>query len=1085
MFLKSITLHGFMSVRESKTTSFEYHKKSTRTNDNIFINYLNDIEFISAFSFIFDPHHESNKNCQKFIHPRAKGDSFVEIHFWRSREEISENYDWLCRKELTLKRTLQNPKNIHINRKKYSTKSFHDSLLQLGFQSINKLLLHRLMDLEIDKLSSFNGEDFWNIIMKIIECEELIEMAERKEGVVKKEILKEKYNEVANIITKQLPKKFQLRDEIRERIKINRHFFTLYYILTERRTQVFERLKKFYSEEQNRVLPSVRNLLMEQLNTQKRINLEEMISERSHLKALEELIDDLSLVSDNYNIESIPISQFFELINSCNFGSEKVINHSSLIASWKIFLKNAKENGNLELEIENLKPFLRNASYLDVFNEFEEESFEVDFTSVQINEVEAAKNKMKLASTMIELRKKFFQIISEVQTLTIQGCFDQMLPCTLFEIEKIIQNDSTLKEDFIGPVFKFFNKNTKSFDSAFWHNIEEIANIILFRKTTTAHTFIEQFKLKAIKNSGDPLKILPDYKFKICCIDDIVEKSYDDDIHNNESLRSMKDLISKETPSSIRKIMKTLLHEFLIIQDEDYEPNESCKNFKIIEINNEKVVKTHFRNSTRIVTNSNIVWDELERSPIDVIQEIYEKVLQQVKVSLEIDKIENLQNEMRMMSKQERKDAIKNFSKRIFNIKEKRKFPNEFGILTQIIDDPNLSQKIDEWSLHELEMQVNESTFNLFVNNKIDDFVEGVKEDVALKLLTGCNYFTFGSNKKSEIVINTKLTELKNILSNNEPEHLHLNQIERSAEFMVNYRENPKECCDIFLKYGKFQMKKSEMQNLIEELIATLVIAHDPKTSPMFFHQEIYNDNVDKNIDELINDIKELRQQLINLNEERTIELRRLSLVEYKKLVDSIGNVQRYAEQEDFSPLQVKRRAYPLMNIIVVKILKDTIGNFTTTYNHVLSDYINDSELFFFTNPKQGINGGNFSWNCLDLSQLKAIEFAESWKNDKMKNSLESAVRQKIKGLLLILYIINYISAFKFLILSDKVFENFDDGLKEKFYDILKAISPYVQIIIFKNDNQDESIQVPNPQIEESPEEMDVDYNIDDISVIS
>jgi hypothetical protein len=60
-------------------------------------------------------------------------------------------------------------------------KNFHESLLQLGVENINNIFIHRLLSADVRKLDILNGEDFWNMLMRIIECEELIEMAERRE----------------------------------------------------------------------------------------------------------------------------------------------------------------------------------------------------------------------------------------------------------------------------------------------------------------------------------------------------------------------------------------------------------------------------------------------------------------------------------------------------------------------------------------------------------------------------------------------------------------------------------------------------------------------------------------------------------------------------------------------------------------------------------------------------------------------------------------------------------------------------------------------------------------------------------------
>jgi hypothetical protein len=63
----------------------------------------------------------------------------------------------------------------------------------------------------------------------------------------------------------------------------------------------------------------------------------------------------------------------------------------------------------------------------------------------------------------------------------------------------------------------------------------------------------------------------------------------------------------------------------------------------------------------------------------------------------------------------------------------------------------------------------------------------------------------------------------------------------------------------------------------------------------------------------------------------------------------------------------------------------------------------------------------DYSWNNFDATRIKGMNILETWKENATK--IPSDIRQTIKGLLLILHLINYTPNLKFVILSDKLFE--------------------------------------------------------------
>ena len=205
----------------------------------------------------------------------------------------------------------------------------------------------------------------------------------------------------------------------------------------------------------------------------------------------------------------------------------------------------------------------------------------------------------------------------------------------------------------------------------------------------------------------------------------------------------------------------------------------------------------------------------------------------------------------------------------------------------------------------------------------------------------------------------------------------------------------------------------------------------------------------------------EYHERLFHVKKEKNFRLENLTEKSYTKLVESIRKVPMYAEQEVFMPLEVKKRAYPLMNFLVVKMLRDTVHHFKTSYNMIFSDYLTQSSLFFYTHGDVGeVDESQFSWNCFDMTRLKSIDFVDKWESGHKSNIGIEKIKQ-IKAFLLILHIINYISIFKFIIVSKKIFEELSPTLAQKLKTFLETVSTYVQIIVV-GERQEEPMNTSN-----------------------
>ncbi len=222
------------------------------------MNYVEEIDFITGFSLIFDPTFDSTYNFNSFITRSSTCDPFVEVALrCQHGADDKSKYRWvskwtfplitfhgilifqLFQNELKLKRNLSHPKVLIVNNKKIAIEEFHEAITALGFISIEKLHIHRLLDSEVSKLSYLVGDDLWNILMKIIACEELIEMVERKQGTYKRRVLKRTFENLTDKVSQILPKKLKLRDDIKTQLKLRNDFFALLHINQERLGEVF------------------------------------------------------------------------------------------------------------------------------------------------------------------------------------------------------------------------------------------------------------------------------------------------------------------------------------------------------------------------------------------------------------------------------------------------------------------------------------------------------------------------------------------------------------------------------------------------------------------------------------------------------------------------------------------------------------------------------------------------------------------------------------------------------------------------------------------------------------------------------
>lgn len=69
---------------------------------------------------------------------------------------------------------------IIINDKSMDVNTFHKTIASLGFITVGRFHMHRLLQNEIKLLGMYTGDDLWNLVLKVNECDDLLEVNEVK-----------------------------------------------------------------------------------------------------------------------------------------------------------------------------------------------------------------------------------------------------------------------------------------------------------------------------------------------------------------------------------------------------------------------------------------------------------------------------------------------------------------------------------------------------------------------------------------------------------------------------------------------------------------------------------------------------------------------------------------------------------------------------------------------------------------------------------------------------------------------------------------------------------------------------------------
>jgi hypothetical protein len=925
----------------------------------------------------------------------------------------------------------------------------------LGFVSIESLCVHRLLDAEIVKLGCLVGDDLWSMLMKIIACEELIELMERKNGMVKKRALKRTYNNYAEKVVQILPKKIELKKNIQTQLTLQNHFFGLLEIIQNRQNVILTHQVQFLDDTIDPLNTQLKEAYFVQhkkerefaATCQKRENIRNLrfSSEKVH-NNIDEAISEISFFSP----PSFCFEDFLDIFQDLNNTKVSDISENNLeLAGWKILLKESENEEDLMLlnntievgkEVNNILNEYKNEIEKDI--SLLEERMESLNSEVFLNDMkEHFQNEKKILTLnseddIIRLRAKIADALVRINEAAFVVQISPQLKSDLITVEDLVYCDEDLKEFYLGPLFKFLEPSTLS--CKFWPQLINAANLILFKTAEAAlrTTFIF-YELKS--NSSCTL----------IGIDKFLENIPKNAEQENDYVTA-KSLIKSDVEEPLKLVLAFILGKFVIADKEISNLTVTCYDETFSTI-------YHEGSSSVIGQLPNSIWSKYGSNPIKALQEFYSYLEKRNNYSEQIKNYESVRIEARNELKRQKlsilNKSIRQKAKKIFDtilhymlLSRKHQFNNSnIQSFQELIGC--VATDMEGWDVEVLKNEMNQLNKNL----KYD------KEDInPLKILQ-----TFISNQTLQLFedINEDSYNAKNKAAKEKLRTLqkfhknmgdNISQMYKTSIELINkiYLEDSNDQ-EMNAKFGYAYAQKCLINMLADYMKSCAKSSIVTKSKHEIF--EKYQ-NKDDNV--VLEKLAEVHGNLFKEKNEKNLRLTNLTADSYTKLKESIEKVPKYAGEEVFTPLEVKKRAYPMMNFLVVKMLRDTVHHFKVSYNVIFSEYLSQSSLFFYTHGEinEELEEDKFSWNCFDMTRLKSLDFVDKWENHKSKINNEKI--KQIKGFLLILHMINYISIFKFIIVSSKIFEELNESLEMKIRAFLKTISTYVQVIIIEENRE-------------------------------
>lgn len=889
-----------------------------------------------------------------------------------------------------------------------------------------------------------------------------------------------------------LPLKLQVRDKIRSYQKLTREFKTLMFIINNRKVKILAKekaaidisLENLATEinERNKALVELKfkdtenklkhekqkelyELLQEKTNDLRGKILKISINQTSPENLREIALEQHKRLSEQHKTSSQILEELEALANNGTRSLSEKQTQIEII-KWKLLLKETKNETLLQMNLKQLDLELNSAkSSLSYYRESLQEIIaEIAILKAEMQmgpldlgnlkdtarihhelKLDLTRQILKFDSKILEFQKNYLNISEEMAVVTILGQTDISTVKTLSAIEDFVNKHKDLSVDYLGPVLKYL-KADPEIDIKMWGQLKTVVNIILFSRGSTARK-VNRMLVDSGINLGS---------YAFLGIDEFVPSAYNPPGEElAKKIKSAELLVPDDV--IIKNILKQLLREFILINEEDLGVDEHSMSPTMIVYSSAGIITE----TNQLVTFQSALPSYAESknmSPIDVLQNIYNSVKNRL---TEVEKIAynktlKLKLEERLQDEEEKyqemfkslnnieaeSESIAAFQQILTALEMKIDLENQFHLkvaqtreLTEMTR--NTERKIRTWDADKLSEMLQRMQLELFEEEKKSTEVKQAVEIKRKQLKNSIEIMEI--HKQLLMSCFSSVDELTESSSANKTdfvklyqEHLDVydNQLKGINEDLLKVPEaveiDPQLDLDIFESRCRFYKQRGELDVVVSVM-----------KQCMKDIDEIDETNCDQSAYELRKVSNETIKERINdcvlklQHQKQSSSIDSVTTDQYGHLVESIKRVREYCESPDQAPIlrnKIAARTFPVINKVIVKMLKDAVHNYSLAFNYVMEKYIKSSTLFFYTHGLlEEIKQNDFSWNCFDLNRLKAMEFVVHWKDDGREKIAPKTIRT-VKGLLLIMYIISYLSIFKFVIIDEKIFEVSDQS---------------------------------------------------------
>lgn len=938
---------------------------------------------------------------------------------------------------------------------------------------IGDFCIHNLLDSEIEQITNFSGEDLWQIIAKVNDCQELIEILEKKQQ--NNSLMNNAVRYHIKDMEEMLPIKLKLRDDFRAFFNLRREFNALMSIIEKGNMKALKNQTKKIDENLIEAIGQY-----EEYKTNKnRADIQKIENQLNRQKIVQQ-----KALTNKFDEEVLILIHKMSSIKSKSFAAplnleEKIRRIVESVEKCQNDLKKLNNNGyfQLDAEVKSIKariaiknnPAAREE--IKVFVEKSKQSFNfikkiyndaniavktVKEKLTQLNchpqeeETMILKQVLEIDTELLKFEKNLINSDFEIQKFARKNHLNAKFLNTLKQVESIVQSDETISVEYLGPLF--IHLKDDAIDSKLWPKLIDLSKILVFARGFSARKMMKV--LKAANVSHDA--------FTVVGVDEFVPKSAKG---NSDVFESLDHLIKDDV--RFRDFLVTFLKEFVFVEDKNF-------NSKISEFHS-ALVQVPSGSVTRSAGVLEFQSDNSET--LEKLKEAYEIIKDYATLSYQIIQMKSVRKDLEQALEDSRmpehvvspsiiyenaNELVQLIQKRLITVKylEQTKGAIEKcdEIVNSPVDDLNNTQLQDQLRI-KLESKIEAeikvwSKLEEELNSPIDEISY---ECTALKPLTldGFKFLNQWTDEQENLL---KLYQKLHAILNRQSDQLkaelrRLHALEESHDTSAKVEE-----MDIRFKISNERVKQYQVDvvvNEIEEFLNSCT-----KDKARMTNEKIYAEFSKKPNSEVADELIQVHEKLMEID-----HVALMPQETYTHLAESIDKIVEYSRAEvRCKRNRIASKAYPFLNQSVVKMLKDTVGNYQTSFRAILSEFVERSALFFFT---QGvfdeIKHDDFSWNCFDLTRLKAMDFVIEWKPN-MREKISSDALKKVKTVMLVLHVINYLSIFKFLLLDESFFEKIDENLANSLREYFKVVSSFVQIVIVKKSNNN-SMETPENEL--------------------